>query len=126
MKEFFAKKSIGFYLTMAAAVCGIIAVSLFAASRENKDGAAIIALLAIAIVCSAAIAVRHFTLTEYVPLVLNAAATGLIFVVLLNNIADIFAKNNVIGLSAGFIVSIVFCFLATIASCAAVICKHEK
>ena len=125
MKTFFAKKSVGFYATAAAAVLGIIAVILFATSRENNS-TAIVGLLAAGLVCSALIAVKHVKLTEYIPLVLNAVALGMIFKVLLDNLADIFAKNNVLGLSSGFIASMIFCLLAAVGSIVAVICKHEK
>ena len=50
----------------------------------------------------------------------------MIFNVLLNHLADIFAKNNVVGLSIGFILSIVFCALAAAASVVAAIGKHDK
>ena len=50
----------------------------------------------------------------------------MVFNVLLHNLADIFAKNNVIGLSTGFILSMVFCALAAIASIVAVAAKHER
>lgn len=125
MKEFFAKKSTGAYASIAAALLGIIAVCLFAFSRENNN-AAIVVCLAVGIVCSALIVVKHLPLTEYIPLILNAAALGMIFNVLLNHLADIFAKNNVVGLSIGFILSIVFCALAAAASVVAAIGKHDK
>lgn len=78
------------------------------------------------ILCSAIVAVKHFPLTEYIPLICNAAALAMVFNVLLHNLADIFAKNNVIGLSTGFILSMVFCALAAIASIVAVAAKHER
>lgn len=123
--KFLAKKSTGFYASVLAAIFGIIAVCMFAPARENNN-TAIVVVLIVAIICSALIAVKHFALTEYIPLVLNAVALAFIFNVLLHNLADIFAKNNVIGLSTGFITAIIFCALATIASIVAVIGKHEK
>ena len=125
MKEFFAKKSAGFYASVVAVVLGIVAVCAFAPARENQDST-IVVLMILGILCSAIVAVKHFPLTEYIPLICNAAALAMVFNVLLHNLADIFAKNNVIGLSTGFILSMVFCALAAIASIVAVAAKHER
>lgn len=125
-KEFFAKKSAGFYATVLAVILGIVAVSVFSASRESDGETAIIWLLVAAIVCSAFVAVIHIPLTEYVPLALYAIAAALVLILFLNNMADIFAKNNVLGLSTEFVVSMVFCVLAMVSSCVSVICGHEK
>lgn len=125
MKTFIAKKSVGFYATVLAAVFGIISVCLYSSSGESNS-TAIVALLVTGLICSAFIAVKHFKLTEYIPLILNAVALALILKVLLDTLADIFAKNNVTGLSSAFIASMVFCGLAAVGSAVAVICKHER
>lgn len=125
MKAFFAKRSVGFYASVIAAVFGIIAVSAFAPARENQNSV-IVTLMILGVICSAIVAVKHFPLTEYVPFAFNAAVLAMIFNVLLHNLADIFAKNNVIGLSTGFVLSMVFCTLAAIASVVAVAAKHER
>lgn len=125
MNTFFARKSVGFYATAVAVVLGIVALCLFATSRENNSSA-IVGLLVAGVICSTLVGVKHFKLTEYIPLILNSIALAMIFRVLLDNLADIFAKNNVLGLSSGFIASMVFCLLATAGSVVAVICNHEK
>ena len=125
IKDFIGKKSVGFYMTVAAAVLSLSACILFGVSRENKQ-VAIVVLLALAIVACGMVAVKPFFLTEFLPLVFTAVSTGMILVVLLNNLADIFAKNNVVGLSGTFIASLVFAALAMIVSALAAIFKQEK
>ncbi len=125
VKEFFAKKGVGFYLTVATAVLSLLGCILFGVSRENKFVAPVV-LLILALVACCVVAVKPFFLTEYLPLVFTAIPAGMIIVILLNNVADIFAKNNMLGLSGTFVTSVVFVVLAMIVSALATVFKQEK
>lgn len=125
MKNFLDKKSFGFYLTVATVVLGLLACILYGVSRENKE-ISVILLLVFAMAFGVLVLVKPFTFTEYLPFVLSAASTGIMFKILLDNLADIFAKNNVIGLSGTFVASLVFVVLAMIVSACSVVFKQEK
>lgn len=119
------KKSTGYIFLICSIVFNVAAAILFGISRENKS-TAIVVLLVLAAVIGIASLIKHLPLTEYLSLALVAVAGGLLVVVFLGNMADIFAKNNVIGLSGAFIASLVTVVLSMITSCGAVIAKMEK
>ena len=125
MKNFFAKKSWGFYCIAVAVVLDLLACILYGISRENNTGAIII-LLVFAMVTGVIVAVKPFKYTEYVPFVLTAIPFGLITYILIENISQIFFKNNVIGISGTFITSFVLIILAMVACAVSLVVKHEK
>lgn len=125
MKEFIEKKGLGFWFVAAAVICDLLGCILFGVSRENVSTLAVV-FLALAAVAGAVVVVKPFKFTEFVPFVLTAAATGLIAYVLIENISQIFFKNNVIGLSGTFVCSVVFVVLGMLASAAAIVLKQEK
>lgn len=125
MKDFFAKKSIGFYFTAAAIVLSLLACILYGVSRENVN-AAIIVLLAFAMVTGVIVAVKPIKYAEAVPFVLTAIPLGFATYILIENISQIFFKNNVIGLSGTFVTSFVFIALAAVVSAVSLVVRQEK
>ena len=125
MNSFFANKGLGFWFTVAAVILNLIAVILYGVSRENVTGV-ITALLVSAIIVGVIVAFKHFRFTEFLPFVLSAIPLAMAVFILLDNISQIWFKNNVVGLSATIIPAIVFMALATVSSAAALVCSHEQ
>lgn len=119
------KKSAGYIFLICSIAFNLAAAILFGISRENKS-AAIVVLLALAAAVGILSLIKYLPLSEYVVVALAAVAGGMLVVVFLGNMADIFAKNNVVGLSGKFITSLVFVVLSMISSCGAAITKVQK
>lgn len=125
MKNFLAKKGLGWYFTAVAVILNLLGVILYGVSRENTSSA-IIVLLVFAMATGVAVALKHFKFTEYVPFILSVIPFALTVAILLENVTQIWFKNNVVGLSSTIIPAVVFMALATILSACAVVSKHEK
>lgn len=125
MKNFLAKKGIGFYFTAAAVVLGLIGVILYGVSRENVS-VAVTVLLVLAVATGAVVAVKPFKFTEFVPLAFGIVSFGMLLVILLDNIAEIAFKNNMLGLSGEFVAGLIFIVLALIGFVGGLVAKQEK
>ncbi len=125
VKGFISKKGLGFYFEIAALVLSLIGCILYGVSREN-DSAAVIVLLIIGMVVSLVVAIKPIKYVEYVPFILITAATAVTVEILLENVAQIMFKNNMLGISATFIPALVFIVLGMICSALAVGFRQEK
>lgn len=125
MKKFISNKGIGFYLLLVASILSFISAILFSTCREGKE-TWVIVLSVIAGIIALLVSFKRFKFTEYIPLILQSVSLGLILFTFLNLLADIFAKNNVIGISGGFITSFVFGAISTVLFAVSSCVKIEK
>ena len=125
MKKFISNKGIGFYLLLVASILSFISAILFSTCREGKE-TLVIVLSVIAGIIALLVSFKRFKFTEYIPLILQSVSLGLILFTFLNLLADIFAKNNVIGISGGFITSFVFGAISTVLFAVSSCVKIEK
>ena len=125
MKKFISNKGIGFYLLLVASILSFISAILFSTCREGKE-TWVIVLSVIAGIIALLVSFERFKFTEYIPLILQSVSLGLILFTFLNLLADIFAKNNVIGISGGFITSFVFGAISTVLFAVSSCVKIEK
>ncbi len=125
MKKFISNKGIGFYLLLVASILSFISAILFSTCREGKE-TWVIVLSVIAGIIALLVSFKRFKFTEYIPLILESVSLGLILFTFLNLLADIFAKNNVIGISGGFITSFVFGAISTVLFAVSSCVKIEK
>ena len=125
MNKISNKKGVGFYSTLIATVCSLLACLLYSISRENVSEM-VTYLLAAAVVAGAIVALVPFKCAEYVPFALNAVPFGLMTYILIENISQIFFKNNVIGISVTFIAAFAFMVVAMITSSVSLVADHKK
>ncbi len=118
-------RGLGFYFTEFATLASLLSAILYGICRENRYPV-ILVMLILATVAGAVVSVKPFRLTEFFPFTFNAIAVGFLLLVLLNNLADIMAKNNVLGLSAPFVVAFVLSILALLCSAVAVVLPQKK
>lgn len=125
IKEFFSKKSLGTYFLLAGAIISVIYAIVYGVSRENA-GSWMLLFPILAAVLAIALSFFRIRYLEYIPFVLSIVSLSLAVFVLLDNLADIFAKNNVLGLSGAFIFALVLAIIGTLCFALSTIFKLDK
>ncbi len=125
MKNFLSNKGLGFYASALAVILSAISAICYGVCVENNYSLPLIFTI-ITAVLALLICVKNIKFTSYVPFITSALAFGFFFFRLLNNLADIMAKNDMDGISFLFIFAMVLSFLALICTAISVCAKHEK
>lgn len=137
IKEKLSKKSLGFYIAMAGAVLGVVALIMYVVFLAQVDVVAqknpwilIILILGIAALVSLLFVDDKFSdIISFVAIILFILALGIGMQDALNNIADyiqgiiMFGDNSVAMLNVGIIVVELLCVVAVTVSC---FFKNEK
>ena len=129
IKNFVAEKSVGWYVSLAATVCALITLIIYAARGGNSYSPvspAAVTLLVFGIVTNAAALWKDFKVGAFVPYVFYIAAFGVLF-----NSEMLFVSNVLGGIDnntfdPAFIACVVFLALTLVCGFAAAIMRLTK
>lgn len=129
VKNFMEKKSVGWYVSLAALVFGLITVIVYGARGGNSYSPvspAAVVLLVLGIIINAAVLVKDFKIGAFVPYIFYTVALGVLF-----NSEMLFVSNVLGGIDnnvfdGAFIAFLVFLALTLVTSFAAAIMRMTK
>ena len=129
VKEFISKKSVGWYVSAAACVLGLITLIIYAARGGNSYSPlspAAVTLLVFGVVTNAAVLWKDFKVGAFVPYIFYVAAFGVLF-----NSEMLFVTNVLGGIDnnvfdSAFIACAVFLALTIVGGFAAAVMRLTK
>ena len=129
IKQFFAKKTVGYYLFLGAALMALLAVIVYSARGGDvltKLSVAVIILFVAGLVINIAMAIKDIKPLEIVPFVLYLAALFVFIDSEIDFLGNVFMGIDGNTLDGALIFAVVAGVLAVGLGMASAIMKHEK
>ena len=129
IKEFFEKKSIGFYLLLGAILCAIIGLITYSVGAQDTYGfePMVVVMLIIAIVAGLVFAYKDFyNAGSIVVSALMCVAAGIFFNARFIYFSYMYYGVGSDDLSAAMVITVIFLVVMILACVASAFFKHEK
>lgn len=130
IREFFAKKSIGFYVTIGSIVCAIVGFVLYLVTMKLQENmfASIVVISIIGILCGMVVCYKDFfRAVSIVSVMLYLLAAALFLVTQIDNIGYAITDTNIgDGIMPTFVAGMIMYGISVVAGVVAACLRQEK